>query len=348
MSGELETRATSEALGEDEVARLLRLAGPPPTLDQAEVAAIRAAARDAWHRQLARRSARRRQIWAGGALAASLLVALGLAFRASERADPPGPPVARLELHAGALSVQSAAGTYELSDELGAGSVLVTGADGRAALRMANATSVRLDAGSRVRLVSSSALALESGALYLDTGPHTPSGAAAGRRSELAVATPLGEVTHLGTQFEVRLVPATGTTSEALRVRVREGEVRVATDREIHDVGAGSELRLSAAGELGRGAVAPHDEAWRWAIEAAPVPAIEGQTLASFLDWAAREMGVRWRVAGSLPAATPQAIVLHGSVSDLSPEAALEVVLTGSGLRSLRSGDELQISPAGR
>jgi ferric-dicitrate binding protein FerR (iron transport regulator) len=322
---------------DDEVAALFRLAGAAPALPEAEVLPIRDAARETWKRQLHLRASRRRPVWVAASLAAGLLLVLAAAWMLGGGGTPPPVgPIAELEVRAGEVTIRSAGESTAGAPALVAGAVLATGRDGRVGLRLPTGASVRVDGESRVRLDSARSVALERGALYVDS-QGLPGG-------HVEILTPLGRVTDLGTQFEVRLGNATGSAATDLRVRVREGEVRVDTERGIHRAMAGSELVLAADGSVRSAAVAPDHAAWRWAILAAPAPAIEGQTLESFLDWVSREMGLRWRLVAPQPERSPRLIVLHGSVAGLTPEEALEVVLTGSGLRSEIAAGELRVS----
>ena len=327
------------APGDDEVAALFRLAGTPPALPESEVRPIRAAAREVWRRQLHRRATRRRPAWVAAALAAGLLIVVALDWLTGERAAPPPPsaPVAALEVQAGEVAILPAGRVSPGSSALLAGSVLSTGRDGHVALKLSAGSSLRLDSESRVRLESAQSFGLERGALYVDS-QHLP--------GQVEILTPLGRVTDFGTQFEVRLSAARDAREAQLRVRVREGEVRIDTESDTHRAIAGSELVLAADGSTRRGAVTAADAGWQWAIRAAPAPVIEGRTLESFLDWASRELGLPWRLVEPRPERSPRATVLHGSVDGLTPEEALGVVLTGSGLRYESAEGELRISSA--
>lgn len=342
MNEQREPEAETSAAGEAQVAALLRLAGSAPALSEQELQPAREAAREIWREQVRRRTAQRRQVWAAAALAAGVAAAIGVAWWV-RRPEPPAPVVvASLELRTGGITVEptpATAATGGAAPSLLAGTVLTSAADGRAALRLAGGASVRLDGGSRVRLQSLRSVALEAGALYVDSGALP--GAA------IEIDTPLGRVTDLGTQFEVRLAPA-GASSQQLRLRVREGEVRVEARGVTHRATAGSELQLAADGTARRAALAADDPAWEWAARAAPVFEIEGRTLSSFLDHQARELGLRWRVVEPRPERAPAEIVLHGSVADLTPAEAIEVVLAGSGLRGERAGAELLVSAVPR
>jgi ferric-dicitrate binding protein FerR (iron transport regulator) len=142
----------------------------------------------------------------------------------------------------------------------------------------------------------------------------------------VTVETPWGEIEERGTQFEVRLA------DEAVRVRVREGAVELASGDRSWEADAGAELLLTADGSLTRGSVPFHGQPWQWVQEIAPSFEIEGRTLGEFLAWVGRETGwqVRWREAGAAPRAL--GFVLHGSVESLPPEQALAAVLPTCGL----------------
>jgi ferric-dicitrate binding protein FerR (iron transport regulator) len=190
------------------------------------------------------------------------------------------------------------------------------------ALRLEGGASLRLDVDSNVRLVSTSVIELRRGAVYLDSeGTGT-----------VAVHTPFGTVMEVGTQFEVRLLES------AVRVRVREGAVRVAS----HRAEAGTELILQADGSVTRSRIAPYGPPWSWVVKAAPPIRIEGLTLAEVLKRVNRETG--WTVRYEDPGLATSAgeIVVHGNVEPLAPDQALEVVLPGAGLEQ-RVGDGVLI-----
>lgn len=333
-----ETRADTDRppAAEDDVAPLLRVAGRRPRLPEAEVAPLRAAAREVFRRQ-ARRTARRRHLgWTVGAgLAASLLVAVGLTLR-----EPAGPssfaPIAMFEMRIGEVSVTDGAGKPSASRSLPAGSVISTGDNGRAAMRLPAGASVRIDVGSAVRFDSSRLVTLERGAVYVD------SGAAAAPAKGIEIATAFGSVRDVGTQFEARLLPG------GLRVRVREGRVLVGRGGgEIQQARAGGELVLRPDGSFQIAEIPVYGTGWDWVQRAAPALAIEGASLADFLAWVSRETGLRWRLAEPGTGRPPEEIILHGSIEGLTAEEALAVVLPSCGYRHRQVGDQLWIERVG-
>jgi hypothetical protein len=325
---------------EDDVAPLLHLAGPRPRLPEERVAPIRTAAREVFRRQ-ARRMARRRRIgWAVGAgLAASLLLTVGLVVR-----GPAGrhsqQPVAIFEVRSGAVAATDTMGRPARLQTVLAGTVVTTGAGGRAAVRLPSGPAVRIDAESSVRFDSSRAMTLERGALYVDSGAARP------RDSGIEIATALGSVRDVGTQFEARLLQE--PVSASLRIRVREGKVLVTHGSEEHQARAGGELLLHANGSLQRKEVAIYGSGWDWVQHVAPALAIEGVSLADFLRWVSRETGLRWRFAEPRAGKAPEDIILHGSIDGLTAEEALTVVLPGCGYRHRLRGDQLWLESAAK
>ena len=167
---------------------LLERAGARPQVAAEDVRAITGAARSAWQARHAGEKGlradaglRRRAWWAAAALAAGVVLALGVAvsfgwwWRARPAAEPAA--VASVETIAGAVTILDADGRARAAQKeqaLAAGAAVVSGdgrdgAPGRALLRLADGGTVRLDRGSLVRLVSGSVLALERGAIYVDS-----------------------------------------------------------------------------------------------------------------------------------------------------------------------------------
>ncbi|HEV8630971.1 MAG TPA: FecR family protein [Thermoanaerobaculia bacterium] len=315
----------------DPVAQLVRLAGARPPVPAERAARVQERVQAAWSAGVADRQRARWTRWGVGlAAAAALALVAGLTWQRAERVVPPPAPVASVERVSGAATITGADG---IAQPLGPGALVVlgaavaTGGDGRLALRLPGGPSLRLDVGTQLRFVAPAALALERGAVYVDSqgGPS------------LVVDTPWGKVEERGTQFEVRVATA------GVRVRVREGEVELAGPRRAWQAAAGAELTLAADGRLSRRPVALHGEAWDWVQEIAPSYRLEGRPLGDFLGWVGRETG--WRVAWADPARAAGAaeVVLHGSVEGLPPDQALAAVLPTCGLASRRDGDTVVV-----
>jgi ferric-dicitrate binding protein FerR (iron transport regulator) len=310
-----------------DLSRLLRLAGPRTAAPADAAARVRGAVHARWQRDLAARRRTR-----GLALAAAL-VASALAASFVLRAPQPAPPIVAAA-PAGIVERITTGGAVvadgrplQVGDVVPAGALLET-ATGRAAVRL-QGVSMRLDRQTRVRVVSSLALELEQGGVYLDSG-DVGSG-------DLRIVTREGEVRELGTQFQVR------SWSNMVEVRVREGYVILTGKRGRFDAPAGARLE-AAHGEVKRSEDAGYGAAWSWIEEAAPDYTLEGRTLEAFLRWVSRETGLQVRFAPESLAGVASATRLHGSTRGLTPSEAIDAVVPPSGLRARREGGTLWIS----
>lgn len=347
------TPAETDHGPEDGIGALIRLAKEQPAAADERRSRVKAAVLEHWRLENERRSARRRS-WAAGALAAAalLIIAVGLGLRERSARAPvaetmPGPAAARVEKVIGPVRVVSGSGSQggasiplEAGDEIAAGSELETDARGRAALLMPSGRSIRLDGGTRLRIVSGTVVVLASGAVYADSGPDAAAGGA------IEVRTPKVVLREIGTQFEVRLM------DERMRLRVREGSVTIdeSTTRPTGErsaaggggqelaapprtepgslvIDAGTEVEIDGSGRLERRRFAPFGPEWSWMGEVTPVIAIEGRTAREFLEWAARERGLRLDLSAPGLSEAASDTVLTGSVEGLSVEQSLEAVL---------------------
>jgi ferric-dicitrate binding protein FerR (iron transport regulator) len=324
----------------DEVAALLRLAGRRPAVPDEVAARVREAAHRHWRRELQRR-ARVRFAWAAAGLAAAASIVLVVALQL-DRAAPPA-SIEGVQVEALAGRAWSREGRWPWTERrplqvgaaVSAKAELATGEDGRAAVRLASGHSVRLDAGSRIRLLGRAELALDRGAVYVDSGPP-------GRRpaAPLRIATPLGEVQETGTQYEVRLGEG------SVRLRVREGAVVLQAAGGPHPVGVAAELEVREDGAARTRPVARHGADWDWIAGVTPLPALDGLSARAFLHRVAREGGWTLRFADREAARIAGEAVLRGSVAGLTPGQALAAVLPTCGLAHRFADGELVVSRA--
>jgi len=331
----------SGAAPDDRLEALLRTTGRRPAVPPERAERVRAASREQWDRVLSRR-ARRRRVWAAVLLAtaATVVVALGLTVRENGIGGTPAPAVAgQVEARVGPAWVRAAASGSGsravlpgLGTELSLGSELATEDGGRIAIRLASGHSLRLDEGTRARLLDDGAIALERGALYVDS--RGPAGSAAG---SVEIRTGFGRLRDVGTQFEARVL------GSSLVVRVREG--RVSWDRAGArlEVRAGEEAEAETAGSAVLRAGPPDGTTWAWIGEVAPMLDIEGRTLGEFLQWIARERGLRLEFASSDLATTAPFIRLNGSIEGMTLDEALASVLVTCRLDHRIHGGVLEV-----
>jgi FecR protein len=309
---------------EDAAGQLLRLAGPRPSTPGPRATRVRAAVHERWQGGNRRRTWRRRALSGSVVLAvtATLVLVVGR-VSLDRRGMAPGDQVAVVEQIHGAPrriaavpNAQRTGGYLLTNDSVRTGEWLETDSRARLALRFADGTSVRLDVGSRARPLSSNVIELTAGAVYIDTDRES---------GHFEVRTPVATARDVGTQFEIRLLDIT------VRLRVRTGVVELRDGARSVSGRGGTEVMFSTTGAVSR-PIAAHGSDWDWTATVSPPFEIEGATLSTFLDRMAREHGWTLRYADSALAREASGIILHGSVTGLTPHEAVEVTLTASGL----------------
>lgn len=324
---------------EETTARLLRLGGMRAEVPADRADRVRQAFLDECRRVSRARVIRRRV--AAGAAVLSMAAAMALVMRLDWRpplvqpADALVATIVRVE-GAGGRLVNQAGSTQMVrlvpGEPLRAGAQVHTDAAGRIGLRLSNDTSVRLDSGSSARFLSATAMALDAGAVYVDSGAESP---------PLEVRTPLAAVRDIGTQFEIRL------ERSSLRVRVRSGIVEVHRGAQVWSARPGSELTLDAGG-ISERMVPPYGPDWAWAAGLGADFVIEGRSLAAWLEHLCREQGWTLTYVDSALARNASGIILHGSIAGVPPSDALAIVLPTTGLTYRLKDGELLVTTSAR
>jgi hypothetical protein len=302
-----------------EIESLLKLAGERDQPSAEGLERARAAAELAWRKGLReaapgeRAPARRHWVF-GMAAAASVLLALSALLWNRDMGTAPV-IVAQVVAVEGAPRLGEAALRTNLP--ILSSGVLDT-VDGRVALTIGDALSLRVDRRTRLRFIAAGHVALLEGAVYVDSGGLNG-------RTDLRIDTPAGAVRHVGTQF---LVQVSGGT----RVQVREGRVILARQDQLLDIGAGDLVEVVAGRVRVEHGQPAFGAAWEWAAAIAPVFDVENRPLGEFLTWLAREHGWQLRYVDAVLQSRAQEIRLHGSVSGLDTDAMLERVALITGV----------------
>jgi ferric-dicitrate binding protein FerR (iron transport regulator) len=305
-----------------DLSRLLRLAGPRPRVPADAEARVHAAVHREWTRTL---GARRRRRWAALAAAAAVVATAALALRPAPSPVTRPSAVAVVEHVAGRAALARGAVVRR-------GDWVQTPEDGRLALQVGGHLSLRLDTSTRLQLQSPSAVWLERGAVYVDSGDGQDKGA-------IRIDTREGEVREVGTQFQVRVAPA------SVHVSVRSGEIVLLREQGNHSAAAGVGLDVEGGAVRSR-AVAPFGAAWSWVEAATPAYALEGRRLEDLLGWVARETGLAVRFEDEGLARSAAGITLRGSTEGLTPTQALDSVLPAAGLTARRDGGRVVVGRA--
>lgn len=300
---------------EEITGRLLRLAGPRPEVPADRAVRVRNAVHRQWQLDTRRRMSHRRVLLGAVGLAAAATLVLVVRVRPPRDAVSHVEALASIEQVIGQRIDRNGGGQLTQGRAIRTGEWVETGG-ARAALRLTSGASVRLDTGTRARLLSLSIIELTRGAVYLDTGANS---------TGVEVRTPLGVAHDIGTQFEVRL------TDSALRVRVRTGLVELRTGARAVAARPGTEVTL-ASGDAVTKPIAAFGPEWAWAVRLAPAFDTEKQPLAAFLEYMAREQGWTLRYGDAQLARDASGIILHGSLGGLEPRDAVAAAVRTSGL----------------
>lgn len=320
-----------------DVAALMRAVGPRPSATAHAMAAARSAVEAEWRATVAARERRRRYTgWAAVASVAVVATALWLA-RPMLQTEPS--VVASVTRVVGSVEQNRGDGRWTELDGAGpltAGTRLRTTANGRAALRLESGVQLRLDSRTLVALVDAHHATLSKGAVYVDSGQ--PTGAPG---PDFELETVAGTVGHLGTQYEARIVDG------VLQVGVREGRVRV-SGAAGQVVGGSGERLLVTDRNVTRLRLAPTDPAWGWIADVTPPCVIEGQTVESFLIWAARETGRTIVYASPEAARQARSVTLSGTLEGLTPDEAVHAVLSTTSLQPELAAERIRIEATSR
>ncbi len=315
----------------DRIESLLKLAGERDQPTAEGMARAREAAHAAWQRGLGRASPvvshkHRAVPWKLAAAASVVLLVAALVIAGYRGGAPERVLVARVAVGSGTVTLDGRTAALTAATPLLSGSEINT-RDEPMALRVGDVLSLRLQANTRLRFEAPGHISLLTGAVYVDSGGlNAP--------SALRIATPAGEVRHIGTQFQVAVEE--GTT----RVQVREG--RVVVDRagaSLMELGAGDRLIDSGTGVRIDHGMPGFGGEWDWAASAAPPMDIENRPLSEFLGWYTREHGLQLRFVDAHMQAATVEIRLHGSLAGIDSRGSLEYVglITGVPL-SVRDG----------
>ena len=318
----------------DELARHILRAGARPSAAAVDEARVRAAVLCAWRESL---RARRRSAITRWAIAASVAaIAVAAALFSLVGRDPSQSPVGAIAALRGSVVLVHAGGakesTMHVGEALPDGSRMRTALDGGARVVMAGAA-LTIAENSELTFSGSMVVRLQRGRIYVDgvTGVQDA--------DRVRVITPFGSVEHLGTQFEVAVL------ANGLRVRVRDGQVRVVNGAMQKTLQASDELSISGAGQIRAGFLTPFSNEWAWTQDLATSFNIDGRTLREFLDWFAKQSGYVITYASENVHNAANTALLHGSIQGMSAQSALEVLIVSTNLQfELTPSGECRIS----
>ncbi len=326
---------------EDALQALLREmapeAEPPPEVRER----VRQAVAAEWRMAVAEAArrpepGRARRGWQRPAMALAASLAVAAVALGVIQSRPPATPVmvAKITRLGGPVEAGGAGNWQPVTagQSLAVGQDLVTGPEGKAALKLRRGVTLRLDTDTRIALAGIDRISVERGAVYLDAGSQPV------LASSVQITSAFGNTRHLGTQYEVRV------TRDEMQVSVREGLVELTTaDARPMAAKAGEQLLINPAGTVERRVVDKRDPHWNWISDVTPPYAIEDRPLSDFLVWVCRETGRELAFGSPQAQATAEGIILRGSVAGLSPDDALAAVMSTTNLAYTEDNGRLTI-----
>jgi ferric-dicitrate binding protein FerR (iron transport regulator) len=318
--------SASSTVGSDALGRLIHNAGrreDPPVQAYEQTLQL---ATQAWQRKV-----RRRRYRLAAAIAAGVLTILAVGWRVITP-EAMRPQVAQVDRIIGPVEMRSATSGWAIVDEnsvgenrpvLSQGASIRTGSLGRAGLLLGDSHSLRLAQDTEVKMLGESRVALIAGKAYVST-----TGSTTDRVSQpVEVVTRMGTAIDVGTQFEIQY------RDDRYRLRVREGAVLLRREAQRIHGAAGEQLTIGIDGELHRSSVKATGSDWDWVDDLAPSMAVDGRPLTVLLEWVTHETGRAIRYADAATQRRAETTILHGSIDDLAPLQALEIMLATTRLR---------------
>ena len=309
---------------EEQIARLLRAAGPREQLPEALKQRWEGHFRDELASVSKARTQKRRRLAAG--LAAGLAaIAITLSLVMSPRVS-----------HLPAVQVVTVSGTVTRSldgegdkqlqagQRLAVGDRLKTGGDSFTAIKWGG-YDLRLNRDTRLNF-REDGVSLDRGQIYVSDDPNRIG------RFQLVVTTPQGSIRDIGTQFTVS-VEAQRTVTTVRRGTV-ELDTGTATHRAKAESGSASRVSVDRDLQVHTDRVPPSGRDWAWIYLADPGFALEGSSAWEFLQWSVGESGMQLVFESAAAEAYARITTLHGSIEGLDPERAVAPVLAATDLNS--------------
>jgi len=97
-----------------------------------------------------------------------------------------------------------------------------------------------------------------------------------------------------------------------------------------------------------RAPLAPTAADWSWVADVTPPFSIEGRSVEDFLVWAARETGRTIVYTSSDAARQARSVTLSGTVEGLTPDEAVQAVLSTTSLQPQLGAEHIRVEASQR
>jgi ferric-dicitrate binding protein FerR (iron transport regulator) len=216
------------------------------------------------------------------ALAASLLVAMGVVFRAGiDDATPGGMETPIAVVVYGSAQTRSGALSTGQRIPFSSGSEITTASE-PVHFRLSEKTGIRLGQDSAFKVEDATTFRLLAGVVYVDN--EDPNRA-------FRIRSRVGTVTEIGTRYAVRL------NQDDAEIAVRQGRISLRTPSgTVIESSAvrhtGELLRVAPNDRISREALSPADAWWHWTTSAAAPFTLPGASVHRYLEWICGEFGL--------------------------------------------------------
>lgn len=255
----------------------------------------------------------RRWLLPAGVAASAVLAVLLLS-------SPEAPAPLSVATVANVISATTSTAHYQSGAAVYAGDILETESGEGLSLLLARNATLRIDEDTRLQVESADRFTLLGGRIYVDSGQFIY------RNGGLIIDTPYGVVRDVGTQFAI------STSDKALDVAVREGRIELTHESTAVTARMGERLTVVAGQGASVSELDTHDEYWHWIVDLTPEFDMANKSLLDFLKWATRETGRQLQFETDDSRMFAMRTDLGGSIEGLTPDEALEAVLSTTSL----------------
>ena len=217
------------------------------------------------------------------------------------------------------------------NQELVAGAMVETFADGYATLTLQTGGNLRLNHNSQLIINENNEFTLSYGTVYFDSGFEQS------KKVPITLHTIHGNIQDIGTQFEV------SSHRDGIQISVREGQINLDSGESIKSLYAGYQLVSDKAGLFQQYEILPTSSNWQWVNNAAPKFMLEGRDLYQFLIWITREHGITLVFRNDHIEKLSKVVTLHGDINNLTLEQALSTVFSTTELKYMLTQDKLEV-----
>ncbi|MFT7688314.1 MAG: ferric-dicitrate binding protein FerR (iron transport regulator) [Candidatus Azotimanducaceae bacterium] len=300
-------------MNESQIADLLQQVGARSAPPQSSRDEIKANVKSAWLEELQlrqKRSKQKRNLAISFALAASLVLAIGL----NVEVNKPIQQFATITQTVNQIQYEDEQGLWHNVDDRNvySSTKMRTLEGSYAAIELSNGLNMRLDSNTEITLIDLFEVKVASGSIYIDSDSDRDSDLS---NNTIRVSTPFGNAQDIGTQFEVKVTP------DRWRVQVRAGSVEMVDGNDQFLLAAGERIEInqdstSTLNTVKKSTITSHDASWSWTQSISTPFELQGETLDHYLTWVSRETGdaIKYRSAETESAA--KQTTLSGSLQD--------------------------------